>query len=81
MTVQPPERPIPRDLPLSPDCADRFKHQACSGDAWDDERDEPTACTCPCHEDDRRLTAWDILGIQQGGKSTQQIIDEQRDRP
>ena len=51
MTSQPPEQPIPRDLPISPDCADRFKHPACSGDAWDDALDEMTACACPCHQE------------------------------
>ena len=39
-------------MPVSPDCSNApFKCGACSGDAWDDERDEPTACTCPCHKE------------------------------
>lgn len=34
--------------PTSPDC-ETAKHQACSGDAWDHLRDEPTTCRCICH--------------------------------
>jgi|GEM_PF-2576046 len=34
---------------LSPDCV-AGKHRACSGDAWDDDTDSPTLCTCTCHE-------------------------------
>lgn len=37
-------------MPLSPDCSNApFKCHACSGDAWDDDLDQPTACTCTCH--------------------------------
>jgi hypothetical protein len=34
---------------VSPDCL-VGKHQACSGDAWDNKRDEGCACRCECHE-------------------------------
>lgn len=34
--------------PLNPDCRDE-KHQACAGDGWDLEKDEPTTCHCDCH--------------------------------
>lgn len=37
------------DVHLSPDCEQR-KHVACTGDAWDKDRDELTACTCGCHD-------------------------------
>lgn len=41
---------IPRaNPPISPDCRDG-KHAACIGDAWDDVVDEPTDCTCECHD-------------------------------
>ncbi|ALY08750.1 hypothetical protein PQB77_gp63 [Arthrobacter phage Correa] len=33
---------------MNPDCRDG-KHQACSGDGWDLEKDEPCPCNCPCH--------------------------------
>jgi hypothetical protein len=33
---------------MNPDCRDG-KHRACSGTAWDDERDELAACPCSCH--------------------------------
>lgn len=33
---------------MNPDCRDG-KHRACSGTAWDDERDELGACPCSCH--------------------------------
>ena len=33
---------------MNPDCRDG-KHRACSGTAWDDERDELVACPCSCH--------------------------------
>jgi len=33
---------------LNPDCRDG-KHQACAGDGWDVEKDEPTTCHCECH--------------------------------
>lgn len=29
----------------SPDC-EQGKHDACSGDAWDKDKDEPTRCGC-----------------------------------
>lgn len=29
----------------SPDC-EQGKHDACSGDAWDMDQDEPTECQC-----------------------------------
>jgi hypothetical protein len=32
--------------PICPEC-EQGKCRNCSGDAWDHERDEPTACTCP----------------------------------
>jgi hypothetical protein len=35
-------------LSLNPDCRDG-KHQACAGDGWDLEKDEPTICHCNCH--------------------------------
>jgi len=35
--------------PLSPDCAHGNKHAACVGQAWDDEHDRLTGCTCDCH--------------------------------
>jgi hypothetical protein len=42
-------------MPLSPDCLGApYKCPACSGDAWDDERDEMTACSCRCHEGRRQ---------------------------
>lgn len=41
------QRPAARVAHLSPDCA-QGKCTACSGDAWDDEADAPTACDCPC---------------------------------
>jgi hypothetical protein len=28
---------------------DEFKHGSCTGDAWDTEKDRPTACGCSCH--------------------------------
>lgn len=34
---------------LNPDCRDG-KHQACYGDGWDLERDEPANCPCDCHK-------------------------------
>jgi hypothetical protein len=34
---------------MNPDCRNG-KHAACAGDAWDEERDEPTTCSCPCHQ-------------------------------
>lgn len=34
---------------ISPDCRTPGKHKACSGDAWDDERDVLTQCACECH--------------------------------
>lgn len=34
---------------LNPDCR-QGKHRACRGDAWDDDRDEPTTCGCDCHD-------------------------------
>ena len=33
---------------MNPDCK-AGKHVACSGTAWDDDRDELTSCACPCH--------------------------------
>lgn len=40
-------RPMP-DI-LSPDCRDG-KCAACTGDAWNNQTDEPTPCECACHE-------------------------------
>ena len=34
---------------LSPDCRDG-KCAACTGDAWNNQTDEPTPCECACHE-------------------------------
>lgn len=36
--------------PMDPDCRGG-KHKACAGSAWDDQADELTACTCPCHQE------------------------------
>jgi len=33
---------------FSPDC-EAAKHDACSGDAWDELLDRATRCTCMCH--------------------------------
>lgn len=33
----------------SPDCRSG-KHGSCTGDAWDLERDQLTACPCGCHK-------------------------------
>lgn len=41
-----------KDRLMNPDCRDG-KHRACSGTAWDDERDELAACPCSCHTPDR----------------------------
>lgn len=38
-------------MPLSPECRDRFKHQACAGQALDETTDEIVDCTCRCHEE------------------------------
>jgi len=35
---------------LSPECEHVGKHEACSGDAWDHDNDQPTRCGCWCHE-------------------------------
>lgn len=34
---------------LSPDCRDG-KCAACTGDAWNNQTDEPTPCECACHD-------------------------------
>ncbi|WP_181028763.1 hypothetical protein [Rathayibacter sp. AY1A4] len=35
--------------PLNPECV-VGKHPACNSDAWDYDADEPTDCTCTCHQ-------------------------------
>ncbi len=35
-------------ISVNPECRAE-KHRNCSGVAWDEELDEPTACDCPCH--------------------------------
>ena len=34
---------------MNPDCR-AGKHSACAGDAWDEQADAPTTCSCWCHE-------------------------------
>lgn len=34
---------------MNPDCRDG-KHDACNGDAWDNEADMPIWCGCWCHD-------------------------------
>ncbi len=34
---------------MNPDC-EQGKHIACAGDAWDTTTDEPTSCSCSCHQ-------------------------------
>jgi len=34
--------------PVNPDCK-AGKHDACFGDAWDFEKDQPAPCECNCH--------------------------------
>jgi hypothetical protein len=40
--------PRPPVTPLNPDC-EQNKHRACTGDAWNEQTDEPTTCGCRCH--------------------------------
>jgi len=35
---------------VSPDC-EVLKHDACTGDAWDEVADRIDSCFCPCHSD------------------------------
>lgn len=35
-------------MATNPDCA-VGKHPSCSGDAWDNETDQPVPCGCTCH--------------------------------
>ena len=39
---------------LDPDCV-AGKHQACIGNAWDDENDEPCDCGCARHGTDQQI--------------------------
>lgn len=36
--------------PIDPDCR-AGKHDACLGQAWDEEADEQVPCGCPCHQE------------------------------
>lgn len=36
------------DRTMNPDCRDG-KHDACNGDAWDFQFDQPSECQCECH--------------------------------
>jgi len=40
------------EVTMNPDCW-AGKHQACSGDAWNEVEDVPAPCVCPCHEEPR----------------------------
>lgn len=42
---------------MNPDCKSG-KHAACRADSWDDKLDQPTTCSCTCH-DDRKATRRD----------------------